>query len=717
MSILTLPARVTASRHASLVTTPPATTPLAAAIACALLATLPLHAIGAEHARVSGTGRDEDRETTRTIDAIEVEASRITAPAADDLPAARRRLRERAGATAVVDAERYRDGRASTLTDALGMAPGVFVQSRFGAEEARLSIRGSGLQRTFHGRGVQLLQDGSPLNLADGGFDFQAVEPLSARYIEVYRGANALEYGAATLGGAINFVAPTGHDAPRVRARVEAGAFDYRRAQLAFSGAGTRGDGHLSLTGFRQDGDRDHAEQENHRLFGNAGWRFGDTLGARVYLTHVDTRSALPGSLTFAEYDRDPHQAAPANLALDQRRDFRLDRVAATMQWTPGSGRELRVSLWRSEKSLDHPIFQVLRQDSLDHGLDLRWRAEGTLGGHRNVLVAGVDAADGRIDDNRFVNVGGEAGARTNRFRQHARNLAAYVENQTWLSERLVLALGAQGLQSRRRSHDLFITGGRDESFSRDTHGVSPKLGLRFDQDAHTQWFANLSRSLEPPSFGELSGGPGVTPVDAQRATSAEIGVRVERERLSLDAALYRARVDDELLAMNDGAGNPLGTTNARRTLHQGLEFGFGWTFAETFNLSGNYLWNDFRFDNDPVYGNRDLAGVPEHQLRLQLRWSPDPRFHAAPSLEWVPSDTWIDHANTLDAPGYTLIGLRIGGDMGERWSWFVDGRNLTDRRWIAGTGVVADARGRDGRYLLPGDGRAVYAGFEWKLP
>lgn len=686
-----------ASRHA-------ATSPLALAIAAVLVASAP------------ACVRADDTAPPDTIDEIRVDAARLS-PAADDLPTAKRRLRERAGATGIVDGERYRDGRVSTLTDALGMAPGVFIQSRFGAEEARLSIRGSGLQRTFHGRGIQLLQDGSPLNLADGGFDFQAVEPLSARYIEVYRGPNALEYGAATLGGAINFVAPTGRDAARAGVRVEAGSFGYERTQLAFAGAGDRADGYLSLTGFRQDGDRDHAEQENYRLFGNAGWRFSDALGGRVYLTHVDTRSALPGSLTFAEYARDPGLAAPGNLALDQRRDFRLDRIAATLRWTPDPAHDLRVSLWHADKSLDHPIFQVIRQDSVDSGLNARLRTEGTLGGHRNVLVAGLDLADGRVEDNRFLNVAGTAGARTNRFRQRARNVSAYVENQTWLSRRLVLSLGAQGLQSSRRSQDLFITGGRDESFSRDYHGVSPKIGLRFDQDAQTQWFANLSRSLEPPSFGELSGGPGVSLVDAQRATSVEIGVRVERERLSLDATLYRARVDDELLALNDGAGNPLGTTNAQRTLHQGLELGVGWTFADDFTLSGNYLWNDFRFDDDRVYGDNRLAGVPEHQLRLQLRWAPDERIQITPTLEWAPSRTWIDHANTLDASGYTLVGLKLGGKLGDRWSWFVDGRNLSDRRWIASTGVIADARGRDGRYLLPGDGRAVYAGFEWKLP
>ena len=85
------------------------------------------------------------------------------------------------GGATLVDAQSYKNGRSSTLQDALGMATGVFVQLRFGSEEARLSIRGSGLQRTFHGRGLLLLQDGVPVNLADGSFDFQAIEPESVR--------------------------------------------------------------------------------------------------------------------------------------------------------------------------------------------------------------------------------------------------------------------------------------------------------------------------------------------------------------------------------------------------------------------------------------------------------------------------------------------------------------------------------------------------------
>lgn len=634
----------------------------------------------------------EGRAEVRTVDAIDE---------------ARRKLDQRAGGTAVVDGESYRDRRASTPADALGFAPGVFVQPRFGADEARVSIRGSGLQRTFHGRGLVLLQDGIPLNLADGAFDFQALEPLAARRIDVYRGANALEFGAATLGGAIDFVSPTGFDAPALTLRAEGGAFDYRRGQVAAAGVSSRADGYASLTGMSQDGFRDHAVQESYRLFANAGLRIDDGIDGRLYFTKVDTRSQLPGNLTFAEYEADPTQAAPANIAMDQRRDFVLERLAGKLAWAPGQGRLLTLALSVSDKALHHPIFQVLDQDSRDVGTDLRWCMESD----RGVLIAGVRVINGSLRDDRFVNVAGERGAPTNAFDQHARDSAAYVEAQWNATRDWTVSLGAQGLESVRRSADRLITNGRDESFERKYTGVSPKLGVLYRFDADAQVFANVSRSLEPPSFGELTGGPGVTQVDMQEAATFELGARVRRAAWWLDAALYRARIDGELLALNDAQGNPLGTVNADRTLHQGVELGASRAWTQ-WRVAANYLFNDFRFDGDPVFGDNTIAGVPRQQLRAELRWSPAAAFGVTPNVEWNDA-AWIDHANTLQAKGAVVWGLRFDGEMGEGWRWFADLRNVFDKRWVASTNVVANARGVDGRHLLPGDGRGVYAGIE----
>lgn len=627
--------------------------------------------------------------------------------------AARQRLDETPGAVGLVDAERYREQRAATLADALGYAAGVFVQPRFGSEESRLSVRGSGLQRTFHLRGIELLQDGVNLNQADGGGDFQALEPLAARYVEVYRGANALSYGAATLGGAINFVSPTGRDASPLDLRLEGGSFGYGRGQAALAGADETHDYYASVSAFAQDGFRDHSRQETYRFFGNYGLALsgGET---RFYLARVDTNSELPGNLTWAELRSDPRRAAPANLSGDQQRNFDLTRLSNRTQLELGNGDELEFSAFYAAKNLNHPIFQVLQQDSRDYGGNLRWRRDGDWNGHRGVLTAGFTAIDGTLQDRRFVNVGGHPGAVTNGFDDRATRLSAFAELQYFLSARTAVVAGLQAARNRREAQDTVITAGRDESYARTYTGASPKLGLRSELADGLTVFGNLSRSYEPPSFGELAGGPQLTLVDAQKATSGEVGLRLARDGLTVDAALYRADLRSELLALSDADGNPRGTVNAGRTRHQGLEFAAAWRITEAAEWRVAYLWNDFRFDGDAVYGDNRLAGIAPQLLRTELRWSLG-AVYLAPNLEWSPQRSYVDHANTLAADAYAIAGLRIGGVLQQRWHWFVDARNLGDRRYAATTGVIADALGRDSRQFLPGDGRSVFAGLEWR--
>lgn len=223
--------------------------------------------------------------------------STLTAPSAE---AAREELMRVPGGVNLIEGDEFLRHRASTLNDLFENTPGVFAQPRFGAQETRLSIRGSGIQRTFHLRGIRLLQDGVPINLADGSGDFQSIEPLVLQYIQVLRGANALQYGSSTLGGAVNFIMQNGQTAAPFQIRAEAGSFDFLRGQVSAGHVEGHLDYYLSLSHYSQDGFRDHASQDNQALFGNIGYRFEENAETRFYWMLSDSRSALPGSLTKA---------------------------------------------------------------------------------------------------------------------------------------------------------------------------------------------------------------------------------------------------------------------------------------------------------------------------------------------------------------------------------------------------------------------------------
>jgi iron complex outermembrane receptor protein len=636
--------------------------------------------------------------------------------ATPSLERARAAVGQVAGGAAVVDAETYKAGRVGNLADALGLTAGVFIQPRFGSEEARLSIRGSGMQRTFHLRGIQLLQDGVPLTLADGGGDFQAIDPLNAQYIEVHRGANALQFGATTLGGAINLVSPTGLSAPGADLRAEYGSFDYKRTLASYGGASGNADYYLAASFGAQDGYRTHSRQENYRLSGNAGLWLTPELESRLYVYVADSDSELPGNLTRAQLEADDQQANRGNVLGDNKRDYFLWRVSNKTVYGTGPLR-LELGAYYSYKDLFHPIFQVLDQVTDDYGASLRVVSELELFGRRNLFTAGFNPQWGQTQDDRFLNRGGARGRRTAQSHQTAANYALFMENQHYVLHQLALVTGLQLTRSERELEDRFLADG-DAGFDMAYEAVSPKLGLRYEFDRHTQVFANVSRSFEPPSFGELSGAQLVNVLAEQSATSFEIGSRGEYAPLATqwDVAWYHAAVEDEFLSLTDANGQPLGTVSADDTLHQGLELALDTLLWERVQIRQAYLWTDARFDGDRVFGDNQLAGIPEHFYRAEFFYRWPQGYYAGPTLQWAPSETPIDHANTLFADAYAVVGLRAGYRPAHGLAWFVDARNLSDTSYAASTGVIADARGRDAAQFLPGDGLAVYGGIEWRF-
>lgn len=673
-----------------------------------------------------------------TLPEIVVTATPDVSLTSPGLEIKREELRRIPGAAEVINADSYKRGRSTTIRDALDYAPGVYVQPRFGAEESRISIRGSGIQRTFHGRGISLLQDGVPVNLADGSFDFQTIEPLSTRFIEVYRGANALQFGSATLGGALNFVSFTGYDASPLTARAEYGSFNSFRAQLSSGLVLGPFDYYVSLsTGFT-DGYRDHSRQANFRLFSNVGYRISEDAETRFYFTYVLSDSELPGNLTKEQMESDPRQAATTNVLNNWKRDYHLIRLANKTTWEQDDHKLQLTGFW-SYKSLNHPIYVVIDQLTNDFGLSLRYDYSGDLFGHRNKFSIGVNPSFGSTQDNRYLNFGGSAGPQISNADQYSFNWNLFVQNEFRITEKLALIAGSQVIYARRQNVDLYPTSATDpdNSGTESYWGWSPQVGLLYDITDKAQAFVNVSRSFEPPTFGELGNpadaGAGIIQLDAQTATTIEAGTRGEAwDRVRWDIAYYFSWVDDELMEYEVIPGLTK-TVNAGRTIHQGIEFGididaFQGIFChktaeaepgpglkfDRIVLKQVGLWNDFRFVNDPDYGNNRLPGIPPFYYRAELLYEHPCGFYIGPNVEWVPWGYNVDSTATVFTDPYALLGFKMGYRPKTGFSVFFEAKNLVNTTYAATTGVTAKQTPANQAQFMPGDGLAFYGGIEW---
>ena len=623
---------------------------------------------------------------------------------------------------------------AATLKDALDYVPGVFVQPKWG-EDSRLSIRGSGLSRNFHGRGVQLMMDGIiPISTADGASDFQEIDPTAYRYIEVYKGANALRFGANSLGGAINFVMPTGYDADLFGARVDVGSFGFHK--LAASSGGVAGPVDYFITGTwqEQDGFRDHSDGESVRGAMNLGYRLTPDMETRFYINANYVRQRIPGAVTKQEALSNPAGAFARpglggtgfgndNVDRDYQRNLDTVRVAnrTTIRVAPGT--VVEVGGFYLDRHLDHPIFNVLDNQHDEKGGFARIVDDGLIGGFRNRFIAGVSRHDGDVRARQYLNVLGQRGALAADAMQTSENTVVYAENSLFVLPDVALVTGAQYVRVSREVQDDFLSNG-NQSGAADFEFWSPKGGVVWDITRSAQLFANISRSSEAPTFSEITPNPVATiSLEVQEATTYEIGTRGSVDGFAWDLALYRADIKNEFQCLAVGNTGTCTQVNLDNTIHQGVEVGGSarlweglWetTRKDAIWFNAAYTFNDFRFDNDPVFGDNELPGAPRHFLRAELLYKHPSGVYLGPNVEWVPQAYYVDSANTLATEAYALWGAKLGFDDGGPITAYIEGRNLSDEAYISSASIATKADATS-TLFEPGNGRAVYAGVQYK--
>lgn len=646
-----------------------------------------------------------------------------------DLEERRARLAQVPGSVALIESDQIRRTRQANFKDVLGFTPGVYVQPRFGAaDESQISIRGSGLRNNFHARGVNLLVNGMPYRNADGFTDFESLELLNTESIEVYKGGNALRYGGATLGGAINLETKTGYTASPLGVVAEGGSYGFLKTQVSSGATLGKLDYYGSYTRTSVDGFRDYAVQGRDRVNGHLGYVLSDNTDVRGFYFFARVNEQLPGALTAEEFADDPRASNPANRADRWGRDYDLHHLGLQLRTQLGVSQRLEISPYFQYRDIDHPIFQVINQQSRDYGAEVRYENTLPLFGRTNRFTLGVQPAWLNMDNRQFVNEAGEHGELRKEQKDEAVGLAVYAENALALTSRLTGIVGFRFDHSIRKSRDAFLSDG-DQSDHREFNPLLPKIGALYALPGiDGQIYANASRSFEPPLLLELNSltVPGFIELEGQDAWQFELGVRGRAGGWGWDVALYDVELENEILNINvqpfPGATFTVPTyRNSPRSRHSGVEAGVeyripGGIFQRGPSGDGStvrvaYTFGRYRFVNDPEFEGNEMPGAPEHHLQAELQYRHPAGFSLTPRAEWVPASYFSNSANTATNSSWATLSLRAEYqfyDLG--LSTFVAAHNLTDTRYSASVQVDNAA----GRSFEPADGRSFYLGFRW---
>lgn len=613
------------------------------------------------------------------------------------------------GGTNIIDLDK-RTGSQATLSDVLGFEAGIIIQEFFGGnDQPRLNIRGSGIQDNPVSRGVQLLYDGLPLNQADGTFIIGLLDPEQAMLISVYRGSNAMQYGASTLGGAINFIQRNDENSNSTL-RLEAGSFNSFNGSINLAGKVKQWD-YLVMAGHdRGDGFRNNNKGERTNLMMNAGYHFGDNNENRTYVHITDNFFEIPFVLPkdrAIEFPSsvlgDMNEPIDILLNVNERkplRDIQQFRLAnkTTLR---NHKRDLTLGLYGEiiDDAFKNMLTNTVTQ-ATTVGLEYSYKlySEGISSKYTDNYLLFVSSSYSDMPRDFFIidrQTGMPAQQYFDSLGLEAGNLAMGIQAANSLSESLQLVTSLQWVLNDRFISDKKTPGLLDSEFS--YRSLNPKLGLIYHADDDTRYFTNISRSSEAPSFWQLvliSALPvtdrqsaRIVPLELQEAVTFEVGTEGQRADISWKLNYYYSLIENELISeVDDDFGINGRTVNySDDTVHQGVELDFNSVLADELlqsldQLQARVVYNfaHYRFKGGRFDGNQ-IAGIPEHLLQAQLSYQMINGVSIAPNVKWMPKKTAVDHINGSFQETYTLWGLKLAWQYSDKLRFFADFDNLGD--------------------------------------
>jgi len=636
------------------------------------------------------------------------------------------------GGVTVIESDDIALRNVTGLSDMLRYAPGVWAANGSNADGTFYSIRGSNLDSTnYDANGVVMLVDGLPVTAADGNNHNRDVDPLAMQRAIILRGANAMTYGASTLGGAINFISPTARDGAQNEVSVRGGSHGEHQTRVTLGQVFGKSDALVTVEDKKSDGFRPHSKQDRQSLYGNFGVQLSDTVSTRFYVTAIKNDQELPGALTKAEFNSNTRQAEVNALRGDYRLNVNTQRFANRTAVDLGAGRKLVAGVSIEEQDLFHPIYWAngggpFNPNTFQGGSFMKEEKTKSKAGHVRYqqkesdhdLVMGLDFGTSSMTGGYYTYT---THADRNRFSivdNEANNIAVFAIDRWSFAPKWKLVYGAQATHTTRS----IKSSGLDETYS----SVNPRVGLIHELTPNSQLYSNISRAYEAPTLFQTTAyrnsGTGSATGQAVKATNGivyEVGARGQSSsgdsRLYWDTALYYTKLDDEILS-----ANVMGEThsfNAGKTVHAGVEalvgasipMGSGHQIAPLVSAT----FNRFNFVNDAIYGNNKLPAAPTYAIRGELLYKHANGVFVGPTFDII-GTRYADFARTYKVDAYSLWGLRAGYSA-KSWEVYGELRNASDKSYVSYTGV-SGSYGASDAVIYPGAGRTLHAGAKFRF-
>jgi len=604
----------------------------------------------------------------------------------------------------VLDAGAMTGTRTHYMDDVLQFIPGVHVQSRHNQDEARISIRGSGIRTNWGVRGINVMINGIPLTDPDGVTDIDAVDLGIVDRVEVLRGPASALYGSGAIGGAVNFIIGERYKPFGMHVSSTAGSYNFHRHNVSLSGARDSYSYFVSASYHAKDGYRDRSGGNSQRVFGRFTFTPDDRSDIELLAFWRAINFDLPGSLTREQFDTNPRIASQGAINGQWRKEKTRSRLGLRYRRALSDRLSVAVSGFYGEHATPyHPIFMVLEEDFRTSGIDGRVEATIPFAGRSNRVLFGTERQYITGGARYYVNNAGQRGALGRNEQIGVGKTGFYIQDEFFFHSRLTMTLGGRYDQLSYDFTDLIGDGSFSESFGRFT----PSIGFAYEPVRGLILYSNYSEGFEPPAITELRGAD--FRLEPIRSRNIEAGVRASAG-MHTEAvfSVYTMGIRNDIIPYTVGFQTRY--RNAEQSRHNGLEASLRSGIIRNTRIIIAYTYSDFRFVTDADHAGNRIPGIPEHRLAGGIQYQiTDGLFVGSNVLR--NGSYYLNDANTDLSNAFTTVALFTGYTWRDIVTFHISLENIFDERYASYVRTNESQQ----RYFETADGRGVFFRFELK--
>lgn len=616
--------------------------------------------------------------------------------------------------------------RKQSVSDVLTSVPGLFLQSRYGNHDVRVTIRGYGSRSNTGIRGVRILLDGIPESEPDGQTRVEALDFSAIGKIEIVKGNSSSLYTNAP-GGVINFFTDKYFLRTFVQSDNEFGSFDLRKNGLKV-GVNAK-NSRFMFTGSYENyhGYRQHSQEYQNRLNTLYEADVTDKSKLAVYGYYVNGLIKLPGSLTLQQFNENDTAANQRSIDRDEKRISKKGRIGITYNNAFGKNNNhlIEVTTYGTIKDLERTArtYRIFTRYGL--GSSFRYINKMKIANRTNEFSVGGDLYYQTGPISEFVNRGGQKEDELRNLNNETiSNVGFYfVEQFPIIKDRLsILATG--------RYDRVVFAAANLQNAVQDTSitfaDFTPKFALNLKLTRNVAVYTSFGLSFDSPANNEMDNPETVQNPNAyllnlnlkpQRAQHVEGGFKgsfagIQNKYFTktfAELTVFHSRIKDAIVPYVLDVD--VFFRNAALVSRTGVEAGITTEIYKGFSLKGAYTYSRYKYleydalviDSNFIEHHKDFSGNfepsnPEHLLSVDLGYQHTIKkitLFAKANLQYVGS-MFVNDANTdsLKTEPYTLLNGQVGIDAkigGFRIMVYGGLNNILDKKYAAYININSD--------------------------